>query len=115
LVPRSRGKNILKAATLTAIGQKFNPDLLTETLHNFGVTGSIWPQTGKIISIEGIEDARNISGIEEIFLRYSVGDTITPYIDCASRVIFIIATGSTLQKANQSLNLAKELIKIETI
>lgn len=114
LVPRSTGKNILKSAILTAIGQKFNPFLLENTLYKFGVTGSVWPKPGVITNIDGIKDAKNIDGVEEIFSRYSVGDTITPYVDCASRVLFIICTGNTLKQANKSLKEAIELIKIET-
>ena len=114
LVPRSRGKNILKAAILTAIGELFESELLHDNLHRFGVTGSPWPQTGVITSITGIEEAKQIKGVEEIFFRYNLGDTITPYIDCASRVAFIICSASSRQEANEVLIKALQTIQIET-
>jgi len=114
LVPRSTGKNILKAAILTAIGQQFNPELLKNKLHKFGMTSSIWPTPGKITLIKGVEDARQIDGVEEIFLRYNIGDTIRPYSDCAARVIFIIVTGDSIAKVKNVLKLAKSYITIQT-
>ena len=114
LVPRTTGKNILKAAILTAIGQAFNPALLEDSLHRFGVTGSVWPKSGIITKIEGLEEAKEIEGVEEIFFRYSVGDTIEPYIDCASRVAFIICTATSRKKAEEVLHKAIQTLKIET-
>jgi len=114
LVPRSTGKNILKAAILNAIGEKFSPSLLKDTKGKFGVTGSIWPDMGTIISIIGLEDARKSKGVEEIFLRYKVGDKITPYINCASRVIFIICTGDSYEEAEKNLEIAIKKIHIKT-
>ncbi len=114
LVPRSRGKNILKAAILTAIGKEFNPKLLSDTINRYGVTGSIWPKDGKIISISGIEEAKNINGIEEVILFKKDGDYIRKYTDCAARIIYIISTGDSLHAAKESLEKAQDIIKIET-
>jgi len=114
LVPRSRGKNILKAAILTAIGEVFESELLHDNLHRFGVTGSVWPQTGVITEIRGLEEAKQIEGVEEIFFRYTLGDTITPYIDCASRVAFIICSATSREEANEVLSKAIKTIQIKT-
>lgn len=114
LVPRSTGKNILKAAILTAIGKKFNPELLKNRLHKFGVTGSIWPKKGTIVSISGIEEAQRVTGVEEIICFKKTGDDVREYIDCAARIVYIIATGDSLKKAQESLKKAQELIKVET-
>jgi len=113
LVPRSRGKNILKAAVLTAIGEKFNAELLEEKFQRYGVTGSLWPKAGTIQNISGIDEAKTLDGVEEIFLRYNEGDEITPYINCASRAMFIICTGKSRKEASDALQKAKELIKVE--
>jgi biotin carboxylase len=115
LVPLSTGKNILKSAILSAIGEKFDENFLKAQKNKFGVTGSIWPIPGKILSIQGIEEAKRLQGVEEIFLRYKEGDIISDYIDCASRVIFIICVGNSLTEANEALEKAKSIIKIETL
>ena len=115
LVPKSTGKNILKAAILTAIGEKFDANLLTNRLNRYGVTGSLWPKAGKIVSITGLEEAKNIEGVENIFLAKELGDSVREYTDCAARVIFIICTGDSLKAAQNSLEKAQNSIKIETI
>lgn len=115
LVPSSTGKNILKAAILTAIGKKFDTSLLENRLNKFGVTGSIWPKSGKITSISGLNQAKKIAGVESIFLAKNIGDTVRAYTDCAARVIFIITIGNSLLEAQTSLKQAQDCIKIETL
>ena len=114
LVPRSTGKNVLRCAILNAIGEQFESDLLKDSLFKFGVTGSLWPKQGVVTSIEGVDEAKGIDGVEEVFLRLEVGDEIKPYNDCASRVAFIICTGRTLEEAHNTLEKAKSIIKIES-
>jgi biotin carboxylase len=114
LVPHSTGKNILKAAILTATGEEFNPSLLKNTLHKFGTTGSIWPKSGKIVNISGVNEARKIEGVEKIIILKKKGEEIREYIDCAARVVYIICSGKSLHKAKESLAKAQNIIKIET-
>ncbi|WP_428738511.1 ATP-grasp domain-containing protein [Sulfurimonas sp.] len=113
LVPRSTGKNILKAAILTAIQKPFEKTLLQDTLHKFGTTGSLWPKSGKITAINGLEDAKNIEGVEEIIVAKNVGEYVRNYTDCAARVLFIITTANTLQKAQEILKQAQDTIQIK--
>jgi len=86
LVPASTGKNVLRAAILTALGKPFPSDLLKDVKHKVGLTDSIWPKPGKIITITGIEEAEKVLGYEHIFFRYNEGDLIEPYVDCTKRV-----------------------------
>jgi biotin carboxylase len=112
LVPSATGKDVLKAAVLTAIGQEFDESLLVDTVQRVGVTGSIWPTPGRIGSISGVENALSLPGIEKIFFRCSPGDIVQPYIDCTRRVCFIIATGVDEKEAIFHLNQAREAISI---
>lgn len=115
LVPAATGKNVLKAAILTSLGIPFSPEILVDTKHRTGLTGSLWPRPGEIISIKGVEEAKNVPGFEHIFFRYNIGDIIEPYTDCTKRFCFIIVTGETEEEARASLNAIKELIQVETI
>lgn len=114
LVPVVTGKNILRAAILTAIGRPFSEKLLVDTKHRVGVTGSLWPKPGKIISIKGIDEAKKIPGVEYIFFRSEIGDTVLPYTDSAKRVCFIIATGKNENDARNVLSHALKTISIIT-
>lgn len=114
LVPKSTGKNILRAAILTSIGKRFPKKLLIDTKHRIGVTGSPWPKPGKIISIKGIDEAKRIPGVEYIFFRSKVGDIVSPYTDSTKRVCFVIATGKDEAEARDTLNKALNTIRIVT-
>jgi len=113
LVPAATGKSVLRAAILTAIGEDFDASILTDHLNRVGVTGSLWPEPGRITSISGIDEARQVTGVEKIFFRYAPGDIVEPYVDCTCRICFIITTGADEAEALENLRRAKELITIQ--
>jgi len=114
LVPAATGKQVMRAAILTALGKTFPRELLEDTKHRVGISESIWPEPGKIIRIEGVEEAKKIPGVENIFFRYEEGETIEPYVDCTKRVCFIIVTGKNEEEARNTMKKVKEIIKIRT-
>lgn len=113
LVPSATGKTVLRAAILTAIGEAFDESMLRDNLNRVGVTGSLWPEPGLITAISGVDEARQIPGVENIFFRYAPGDTIEPYVDCTRRFCFIITTGANEAEALDSLRRAEATIKIK--
>ncbi len=115
LVPHATGKNIMRAAMLTALGREFPLDLLKDKKKRIGLTASLWPEPGRIVSVDGVEEARRIRGCEEIFFRYKVGDSVQPYVDCTKRVCFIIVTGKDEGCAQKTLEQVKRTIKIKTV
>lgn len=114
LVPATSGKNVIRAAILTAIGEKFPPSLLEDTKKRVGLTESLWPEPGKITQINGLEAAKSLPGFERIFFRYSVGEVIEPYVDCTKRVCFMIVTGKDEGEARLNMERVKQTITIET-
>ncbi len=112
LVPAATGKNVLKAAILTAVGEVFNDGLLKDTKHKVSLSESIWPSLGKITKIDGVELARGKAGFEYIYFRYDVGDTVMPYTDCTKRVCFIIASGKDYAEALENMACIKQSIEI---
>jgi biotin carboxylase len=114
LVPAATGKNVLRAAALTALGQLFDPALLVDTKHRVALSGSIWPEPGRIVDIRGVDDARGIPGVELVVFRYDVGDVVEPYVDCTKRVCFVIVSGNDESEAQATLDAARAAITIET-
>jgi biotin carboxylase len=114
LVPAATGKNPLRAAALTALGQAFPTDLLEDRLHRVGLTSSLWPEPGRITAIAGVEEALDLPGVEHVFFRNEVGDVVEPYVDCTRRVCFLIVTGETEEAARATLAAAEAAIQIET-
>lgn len=115
LVPAATGKNVIRAAILTALGCPIDPDDLIDHRHKFAVSDSVWPSPGKIKKIYGLRETRKYPGIEAIFIRCKVGDNVQSYDDCARRICFVIASGETRQKAKESLKKALSKIRIETL
>jgi argininosuccinate lyase len=115
LVPAATGKNVLRAAVLTALGREFPAPLLEATRQRVGLSGSIFPRPGLIVSIEGVEEARQLPGVHQIFFRHAVGDRIDPYIDCTKRVCFLIVSGESETDAQRTLDAARKCIQIHTI
>lgn len=114
LVPAATGKNILKAAALTALGESFDATLLQDKKGRVALSGSLWPKPGKIKSIKGVEETRKIGGLEHLFFRNQVGDTVVPYTDCTKRVCFYIVSGQTEAEAKADVARLQQILTIET-
>ena len=113
LVPAATGKKIIASAVYTALGKDIPSSFLNPTKSKVALSGSIWPKPGKVISINGLDEAKKINGVEHIFLRCKIGDHIHEYKNCASRIIFIIVSGKNRTEAKKVLRMAQEKIKIE--
>ena len=113
LVPAASGKNIVKAAVMTACGLDFSPDLLEDKLNRVAVTGSHWPKNGKIMKIANLDKVRELDGIDHVFLRKQVGSIINNYSDCTDRVSFAICSGKNYEEAKSKLEFALSNINIE--
>lgn len=114
LVPAATGKNIVQNAILTAMGEPLRPQALIDVKHKFALTGSPLPPAGKIVSITGIEAAKKLSGVKEVFMLAKVGDRIKPYKDGTSRVCFVLVAESSLEQAQETLQTALNTINIWT-
>lgn len=115
IVPAATGKNIIRAAILTAIGQKFPSTLLENSLHKAVISRSIWPDPGIITSISGLDEARKIKGVEKIIMRSSLGDNVDSYTDCTKRTCFIIISADSFNEAESIYSIVKNTLLITTI
>ena len=115
LVPASLGLNVLGAAIVTACGKEIPKDYLEPKFNKVSVSASNWPKPGTIKRISGISEAKKIKGVEQIFFRKEVGDTVEEYNNCVQRTNFIIASGSSLSEAQRAVQNAIDRITIETI
>lgn len=115
LVPAATGKNIMQNAILTALGKPLKKEALENKKGKYALTGSPLPRSGKIISINGIEQVKKIKGVEKVFIFAKEGDIIKEYKDGTSRVCFVLVSDKSLEIAQNILKEATELIKIETI
>jgi carbamoylphosphate synthase large subunit len=113
LVPSATGKNVIKAAILTALGENFSNKLLKDTKHRVALSESIWPPPGKITKIDGVDKAEEINGFEFMHFRYDIGDIVESYTDCTKRVCHIIASGDDYAEAKENIACIKNVINIK--
>ena len=115
-VPLSNGINLIKLLVLISVGEEVNLDELKPKFSRYVADRFILPEPGKIISIEGIDEARKLEGIYDIYLDNGlvIGNEIGILTDHTCRKGQIIAVGSTYEEAVNKAEKAVELIKINT-
>lgn len=110
LVPLSTGVNMVECCIKIALGEK--PDLSKKqekasAIRYFDI------EYGKIKNISGIEDAKAVPGVKQIFVVHGIGDTMNGIKSSGDRAGFIIAQSDSVENAIEACVTAKKLIKIE--
>ncbi|NIQ01187.1 MAG: hypothetical protein GWM98_12920, partial [Nitrospinaceae bacterium] len=72
------------------------------------------PPPGKILSIQGVEEARKIKGVKEIILLKEAGDVVEEPKSNLGKTGYVISVGKTREEAIQINDLARSQIRIET-
>ena len=114
LVPAATGMNILSAAIDTAIGRSINHDDIVSKNSKVAVTGSVWPEPGTVVKIEGVNAAKELPNTDHVFLRIKVGDTIEKYENCADRTVIVMCSDESEIGAKEALTKALSRIRIVT-
>lgn len=112
--PLATGMNPIRAVLNLSIGNPIPVKDITTKWNKVSVCKAIFPEPGKIVTIEGIEKAKRIKGIEQIFLLVKEGDIIPEYKNCANRICYIITVGDTYEEANEKFEIASQIISIKT-
>lgn len=110
LVPLSTGVDMVESCIKIALGEK--PDLRKKyekaaAIRYFNI------DRGTIKSISGIEEAKKIQGIQQIYVVHGVGDTINGINSSGDRAGFVIAQADDVEKAIKICEEANKMIKVE--
>lgn len=110
LVPLSTGVNMVECCIKIALGE--NPDLskkyeMASAIRYFDV------EYGKIKSISGIEDAKAVPGVKQIFIVHGIGETMDGIKSSGDRAGFVISQADSVEKAIEACVTAKKRIRIE--
>lgn len=97
-----------------ATGLEVKDEYHTPSKDRVSVCKAVFPEPGVIRSITGIEAAKALSGVEEVFMMVSVGEVIPPYRNCGHRVCYIISTGDNRQEAEANWQRAAQTVLINT-
>lgn len=109
LVPLSTGIDMTKATIQTALGEK--PDI-TQKYEKGSAIRFIIPPIGKVVSIEGEEEARGIKGIQVVEIQCKVGQILTELESGASRIGYVIAQADSPEEAVKICEKALDSIHI---
>ncbi len=110
--PLSCGINLNRAAILIALGEE--PDDLNEKWKKVSIERSILASPGKLVSISGVEEARDIEGVSEIFIQNKVGDIISDPTNNIEKSGHFIITTSSLKECEEIFEKVKNVVRFET-
>ncbi len=110
--PLSCGINLNRAAILIALGEE--PDDLTEKWKKVSIERSILASPGKLVSITGVEEVRDIEGVSEVFIQNKVGDIISDPTNNIEKSGHFIITTSSLKECEDIFEKIKSVVRFET-
>jgi biotin carboxylase len=113
-IPLNTGVDFIGAAIRLALGEPVTADELTPRFQQPVVQRYAFPAPGTVVSIAGAEDARKITGIEEVVVTANPGDIIPPAGDKRPSAAMVLATGATRDAALAAANDALAALKIQT-
>ena len=104
--PLSTGVNLIKNAIEIALGNP--PSDLKPKWNKVSIEKAFLPGTGIIESIEGVENAKKVEGIKEVFIKTKAGDILVTPTNNLEKAGNIIAVGNTRDEAiaiaNKAMN-----------
>ncbi len=112
--PLATGMQSMKAAIDIAMGKKLDLNDITPKYNRSACERSLYPKPGRVISINGVEEAGKSKGIAKIFINVKVGDILEPITSNMGKAGHIIAWGINRDEAINNCEKAKNLINITT-
>lgn len=109
IVPYVSGVKMVEEMIKMAIG--LEPDIQPKC-SKAGLFRFFFPPQGKVISISGIEEAKQIEGILDLVVQVKPGDIIGPLTKDTERAGHIIAVGDTREIATIRAEKAEKTVKI---
>ncbi|MCK5706924.1 MAG: ATP-grasp domain-containing protein [Candidatus Aureabacteria bacterium] len=113
--PLATGMRSMKAAIDIAMGKKLNIEDVTPEFEKAACERSLYPKSGKVVEINGVEDALKMKGIYKIFLNTSIGKYLNPVTSNMGKACHIIAFGDTRSEAIENCKNAMKKINIVTV
>ncbi len=99
--PYSFGIDLMKATIDIAVGKKLDFRDIVPRWIKWSKTFSVFPKSGKILKINGIEETKKIPGVKDVFITASINDIIPPFTHSAMRVNMINIVGNTFNELEQ--------------
>ena len=98
LVPLSTGIDMIKTTILLACNEKEKVDIIPK-FHKGSAMRCITATHGRLMKINGLEEAFKVEGIKDILVSKSEGDILSEVNDNTSRLVYVISQADTAQEA----------------
>ncbi|HTQ14935.1 MAG TPA: ATP-grasp domain-containing protein [Rhizomicrobium sp.] len=113
-IPLNTGVDFIGAAIKVALGEPVGEEELEPRGFTPVIQRYAFPDPGRIVSVEGAEDARAVPGIAEVVVTARPGDIIPPAGDRRPSAAMVLATGASREDALRAANDALSHLKIVT-
>lgn len=110
--PYATGVNLLAGAIRIALGEA--PGDLSPKTELTSFEKAILTQPGRVEEISGVDEARKVPGIKNIFLNVAKGDWVKSPKNNVEKCGNIIAVGSNFEDARKAVDQALALIRLRT-
>ena len=114
LVPLSVGVNYVEAAIKIAIGEEPDLEALKPSFQQHVVNRYFFPEPGRLVRIEGVQDILKQGWIKKLEFWYEPGDVVPPPLSHAHRFGVFVAVGRTRQEVDGRADWVYRTIKIIT-
>ena len=111
--PLATGVDLIAAGIEIALGGR--PTDLTPAFDRASAERAIIPPPGKVVSISGVEEARKLKGVAQVFIHTKVGDTLQELTSNLGKAGNVITVGETREEAIRIAEEALGKIRIETV
>ncbi|HEV2652701.1 MAG TPA: ATP-grasp domain-containing protein [Rhizomicrobium sp.] len=113
-IPLNTGVDFIAAAIKLALGEEVTAAELQPTHETPVIQRYAFPDAGKVVSISGEEEARQVSGVTEIIVTAKPGDVIPAAGDKRPSAAMVLTTGASREAAVAAANDALSRLKIVT-
>lgn len=103
-----------KMALALATGLEVRKEYHTATKDRTTLCSAVFPEPGVVRLIRGVDAAKALPGVEQVFVMVEEGDVIPEYRNCGHRVCYIIASGKNAAEAGMNWQRAASTVRINT-
>jgi biotin carboxylase len=86
----------------------------TAPSHGGAIAKFLVARPGRVTSVEGLDDARALDGVDDAEVFVPVGGRVHPLTDSAKRAAYVLSHGTTREQAVASADRALACIRIDT-
>ncbi len=113
-IPLNTGVDFIGAAIKVALGEQVAPEELEPRQQTPVIQRYAFPKPGRVMAIEGVDEAQAVSGVVEVIVTARPGDVIPPAGDKRPSAAMVLTTGQSHEAALEAANDALSHLRIET-